>query len=52
VGEAVLQGSCVREAIEVERSGLEVGKPEDLDYPKELIDKFDGNPELRRLSTS
>jgi uncharacterized protein YdeI (YjbR/CyaY-like superfamily) len=38
---------CVREAIEVERSGLEVGKAEGLDYPEELIDKFDEDPELK-----
>lgn len=34
----------VRDAIEIERTGRKVGKPKDLDYPEELIDKFSEDP--------
>jgi uncharacterized protein YdeI (YjbR/CyaY-like superfamily) len=36
----------VREAIEIEKAGLEVGKAADVDYPKELLAKFVEDPEL------
>lgn len=38
----------VDEAIEIERKGLKVDLPkDDLDYPDELVDRLDGDPEFR-----
>ncbi len=38
----------VREAIEIEKSGLKVDLPkEDLDYPAELVEALDGDVGLR-----
>lgn len=40
--------ACIAEAIEVEKSGRKVDLPkDDLEYPDELTDRLDGNPELR-----
>ena len=38
--------ACVREAIAVEQAGLKVETPPDLEYPQELIDKLDEDPDL------
>ena len=38
--------ACVREAIAVEQAGLRVEAAPDLDYPQELIDKLDEDPDL------
>lgn len=43
----VLRG-YVEEAIEIERKGLKVDLPkDDLDYPDELVDRLDGDPDFR-----
>ncbi len=39
--------ACIREAIEVEKSGLRMEKAKDLDYPEELVAEFDSNPEFK-----
>ena len=45
--EAVL-GDYIREAIANEKAGLKVDLPkDDLDYPAELVDRLDGDPEFR-----
>ena len=45
--EAVLKG-YVREAVENEKAGLKVDFPkDDLDYPEELVDRLDGDPDFR-----
>ena len=38
--------ACVREAIAVEQAGLKVETPPDLEYPQELTDKLDEDPDL------
>lgn len=43
----VLRG-YVEEAIEIERKGLKVDLPkDDLNYPDELVDRLDGDPDFR-----
>lgn len=45
--EAILK-DYIREAIEVEKAGLKVAFPkDDLDYPMELVDRLDGDPDFR-----
>lgn len=39
--------ACVRAAIEVEKAGLEVSPAEDPDYPEELIDRFEADPDFQ-----
>ncbi len=39
--------ACIREAIEVERSGLKMEKAKDLDCPEELVARFDNDPEFK-----
>jgi uncharacterized protein YdeI (YjbR/CyaY-like superfamily) len=39
--------ACVREAIEIERAGLEMGEAEHPDYPAELVERFDRDPEFK-----
>ena len=39
--------ACVREAIDVEKAGLKVEPASDPDYPKELVDRFAEDPELK-----
>lgn len=38
---------CIREAIAVEEAGLKMEKAKALDYPDELAEKFQENPELK-----
>ena len=37
----------VREAIEVEKAGIKVERASDFDYPAELIDKFEADPDFK-----
>jgi uncharacterized protein YdeI (YjbR/CyaY-like superfamily) len=39
--------ACVQQAIDVEKSGLELEKAGDPDYPEELIDAFDDDPDFK-----
>ena len=39
--------SCVREAIAVERAGLKIDQAPDFEYPEELIDQFDRDPDFK-----
>ncbi|MDS9470115.1 YdeI/OmpD-associated family protein [Paracoccus sp. MBLB3053] len=45
---APVLGAYVHEAIEIERSGAKVDLPkDDLDYPDELVDRLDSDPQFR-----
>ena len=47
IKKAVLK-DCLAEAIANEKAGLKVDLPkDDLDYPEELVDRLDGDPEFR-----
>ncbi len=39
--------ACIREAIDVEKSGLRMEKAKDLAYPEELVAKFDDDAEFK-----
>ena len=39
--------ACVREAIEIEKAGLRVEQATDLEYPEELIGRFDDDPDFQ-----
>ena len=39
--------SCVREAIEIEKAGLKVGRAKEIDYPAELLDMFTRDPDFK-----
>ena len=42
----------IREAIEIEKAGLKLEKPRDIDLPQELIDSFEEDPELHEAFTA
>ncbi len=48
-GKAKSIRACIREAVDVEKKGLKVGKPkpDEMNLPDELIDAFDGDPDFR-----
>lgn len=39
--------SYIREAIEVQKSGLKIGKKAGIEIPAELVDRFDDDPEFK-----
>lgn len=39
--------ACISEAIDVENAGLKLEKAKELEYPDELVTKFDADPELK-----
>lgn len=39
--------ACIRQAIAIEKAGLKMEKSKDLEYPAELVEKFDDDAELK-----
>ena len=40
--------ACIKQAIAVEKAGLKMEKSKDLEYPEELVEKFDDDDEFKQ----